>query len=325
MPMGTYFLRRILQAILTLLAISMVIYGLLSTVPGGFMTVYNVRDDMTPEDLARIRAKFGLDEPLPVRYLKWLTATLQGDLGRSFTSKRPVTQEIAERLPNTLLLMGISLLTTLLVAVPLGILSAVKKYSLFDHIATTLAFAGQSLPVFWFGLLLIIVFAVTLRGADGRPLLPGAGMYTLGQPFSLADRIRHLILPVTTLTFVSAAGYMRYLRSSMLDVINQDYIRTARAKGMHERKVIYKHALRNALIPLVTLIGLDLPSLFGGALFTETIFAWPGIGRLYFSAALKTDYPLVMAILMIEAALIILSSLLVDFLYAWLDPRIRLS
>ncbi|MFN6953115.1 MAG: ABC transporter permease, partial [Albidovulum sp.] len=218
--------------------------------------------------------------------------------------------------PNTLLLMGISTLATLLVAVPLGILSAVKKYSLFDHIATTLAFAGQSLPVFWFGLLLIIVFAVTLRGADGKPLLPGSGMYTLGAPFSLADRIRHLILPVTRLTFVSAAGYMRYLRSSMLDVINQDYIRTARAKGLRERAVIYKHALRNALIPLVTLVGLDLPSLFGGAIFTETIFAWPGIGRLYFNAALKTDYPMVMAILMIEAALIILSSLLVDFLYA---------
>lgn len=323
--MTTYFLRRLIQAVFTLLIISMVIYGLLAMVPGGFMTVYNIRDDMTPEDLARIRARFGLDDPLPVRYFKWLTAVLQGDLGRSMASSRPVIEEIGSRLPNTLLLMGISTLTTLLVAIPLGILSAIKKYSLFDHIATTLAFAGQSLPVFWFGLLLIIVFAVTLRGADGKPLLPGAGMYTLGAPFSLTDRIRHLILPVTMLTFVSAAGYMRYLRSSMLDVINQDYIRTARAKGLRERVVIYKHALRNALIPLVTLIGLDLPSLFGGALFTETIFAWPGIGRLYFNAALKTDYPMVMAILMIEAALIILSSLLVDFLYAILDPRIRLS
>lgn len=323
--MTTYFFRRLLQGIFTLLVISMVIYGLLSMVPGGFMTVYNVRDDMSPEDLARIRARFGLDDPPPVRYVKWLTAVLQGDLGRSMTSHRPVIQEIGDRLPNTLLLMGISTLTTLLVAVPFGILSAVKKYSLFDHIATTLAFAGQSLPVFWFGLLLIIIFAVTLRGADGKPLLPGAGMYTLGAPFSLTDRIRHLILPVAMLTFVSAAGYMRYLRSSMLDVINQDYIRTARAKGLRERAVIYKHALRNALIPLVTLIGLDLPSLFGGAIFTETIFAWPGIGRLYFNAALKTDYPMVMAILMIEAALIILSSLLVDFLYAVFDPRIRLS
>ncbi len=233
--------------------------------------------------------------------------------------------EIAERLPNTLLLMGIMLIVTLLVAIPLGILSAIKQYTWFDHITTTLAFAGQSLPVFWFGLLLIIIFAVTLKGADGRPLLPGSGMSTLGQPFSLADRIKHLILPVTMLAFVSAAGYMRYLRSSMLDVIHEDYIRTARAKGLRENLVIFKHALRNALIPLVTLIGLDLPTLFGGALFTETMFAWPGIGRLFFTAALKTDYPVVMAVLMIDSALVILSSLLVDVVYASLDPRIRLS
>jgi peptide/nickel transport system permease protein len=173
--------------------------------------------------------------------------------------------------------------------------------------------------------LLIIIFAVTLKGGDGRPLLPGSGMQTLGQPFSLIDRIKHLILPVTMLAFVSAAGYIRYLRSSMLDVIHEDYIRTARAKGLIERLVISRHGLRNALIPLVTLIGLDLPSLFGGALFTETIFAWPGIGRLYFTAALKTDYPVVMAVLIIYSMLIILSNLLVDVIYATLDPRIRLG
>jgi peptide/nickel transport system permease protein len=221
--------------------------------------------------------------------------------------------------------MGIMLIVTLLIAVPLGIISAIKQYTWFDHITTTLAFAGQSLPVFWFGLLLIIVFSVTLKGADGRPLLPGSGMATLGEPFSIWDRVRHLILPVTMLAFVSAAGYMRYLRSSMLDVIHEDYIRTARAKGLRERVVIYKHALRNSLIPLVTLVGLDLPALFGGALFTETMFSWPGIGRLYFTAALKTDYPVVMAVLMIESALVILSTLLVDIVYASLDPRIRLS
>ncbi len=320
-----YFTRRILQSVFTLLVISMILYGLISSVPGGFMSAYTERADFTPEDLARIRAKFGLDDPIPVRYAKWLVSMLQGDMGSSFTTKRPVMEEIADRLPNTLLLMGLMMVCTLLVAIPLGILSAVKQYTWFDHIATTAAFAGQSLPVFWFGLLLIIVFAVTLKGGDGRPLLPGSGMYTLGEPFSLWDRIRHLILPVSMLTFVSAAEYMRYLRSSMLDVIHEDYVRTARAKGLRENLVIYKHALRNAIIPLVTLIALDLPALFGGALFTETIFAWPGIGRLYFTAALKTDYPLVMAILMIESALIIGSSLLVDFLYATLDPRIRLS
>jgi peptide/nickel transport system permease protein len=323
--MATYLLRRLLQSILTLLVISMILFGLISSVPGGIMSAYQENPDFTAEDLARLEAKYGLNDPVPVRYLKWLGNTLQGDFGNSFISKRPALEEIGDRLPNTMLLMGVMLIVTLLIAIPLGIISAIKQYTWFDHITTTLAFAGQSLPVFWFGLLLIIIFSVTLKGADGKPLLPGSGMYTLGAPFSLIDRIEHLILPVTMLAFVSAAGYMRYLRSSMLDVINEDYVRTARAKGARERIVIFKHAMRNALIPLVTLIGLDLPSLFGGALFTETIFAWPGIGRLYFTAALKTDYPVVMAVLIIYSALIILSSLLVDVIYAILDPRIRLS
>jgi peptide/nickel transport system permease protein len=323
--MITYIFRRLIQATFTLFVISIMLFGLISAVPGGIMSAYSENPDMTPEDLIRIKAKYGLDDPVPVRYAKWLGNVMQGDWGNSFTSKRPALQEIAERLPNTLLLMGIMLIVTLVIAIPLGIISAIKQYSWFDHFTTTIAFAGQSLPVFWFGLILIIVFSVTLKGADGRPLLPGSGMSTLGAPFSYWDRIRHLILPVTMLAFVSAAGYVRYLRSSMLDVIHEDYIRTARAKGLRERVVIFKHALRNALIPLVTLIGLDLPTLFGGALFTETMFAWPGIGRLYFTAALKTDYPVVMAVLVIDSALVILSSLLVDVVYAALDPRIRLS
>ncbi|ABY35985.1 MAG TPA: ABC transporter permease [Chloroflexus aurantiacus] len=323
--MTTYLLRRLLQAVLTLFVVSLILFGLISVTPGGFMTVYAEKSDMTAADLARIRANLGLDDPVPIRYVKWLGNLLKGDWGRSLTSKRPVLEEIGSRLPNTLLLMSLMLICTLLVAIPLGILSAIRQYSWLDNVLTTIAFAGQSLPVFWFGLLLIIVFSVLLRGPDGKPLLPGSGMYTLGEPFSLWDRIRHLILPVTMLTFVSAAEYMRYMRSAMLDVIHEDYIRTARAKGIQEWVVIYKHALRNAIIPLVTLLSLDLPSLFAGALFTETIFAWPGIGRLYFTAALKNDYPLVMAILTIYSALIILSNLLVDLIYAMLDPRIRLS
>lgn len=323
--MANYILRRLAQAVFTLFVISIMLFGLISAVPGGIMSAYSENPDMSPEDLARIKAKYGLDDPVPVRYAKWLGNAVMGDWGNSFVSKRPAMTEIAERLPNTLLLMGVMMVVTLLIAIPLGILSALKQYTWFDHVTTTIAFAGQSLPVFWFGLLLIIVFAVTLKGADGRPLLPGSGMATLGKPFSLVDRIEHLILPVTMLAFVSAAGYMRYMRSSMLDVIHEDYVRTARAKGLRETLVIYKHALRNSLIPLVTLIGLDLPTLFGGALFTETMFAWPGIGRLYFNAALKTDYPVVMAVLMIYSALVILSSLLVDVVYASLDPRIRLS
>ncbi|MEJ5223699.1 MAG: ABC transporter permease [Anaerolineales bacterium] len=321
--MANYLIRRLLQAALTLFVISLILFGLISSVPGGIMSAYEENPDFTSADIERLREKYGLNDPVPVRYLKWLGNTLQGDWGNSFVSKRPAIQEIQERLPNTLILMGTMLIITLLIAIPLGIISALKQYSIFDHIATTLAFAGQSLPVFWFGLMLIIVFHVTLKRPDGTPLLPGSGMATLGAPFSLVDRIEHLILPVTMLALVSAAGYMRYLRSSMLDVIHEDYIRTARAKGLTERLVIYRHALRNALIPLVTLIGLDLPSLFGGALFTETIFAWPGIGRLYFTAALKTDYPVVMAVLVIYSALIILSNLLVDVVYAAIDPRIK--
>lgn len=323
--MITYILRRLLQSALTLFVISIILFGLISLVPGGMMTAYAENPDMTPEDIARLEARYGFNDPAPLRYVKWLGNTLRGDWGNSYVSKRPALQEIGERLPNTMLLMGVMLAVTLLIAVPLGILSAIRQYTWFDHVTTTLAFAGQSLPVFWFGLLLIIVFHVTLRKPDGTPLLPGSGMYTLGAEFSLIDRIEHLILPVTMLALVSAAGYMRYMRSSMLDVIHEDYVRTARAKGLRERGVIFKHAMRNALIPLVTLIGLDLPSLFGGALFTETIFAWPGIGRLYFTAALKTDYPVIMAVLVIYSGLIILSSLLVDILYAALDPRIRLS
>ncbi|GAB4492224.1 MAG: ABC transporter permease [Anaerolineales bacterium] len=325
LPMTTYILRRLLQSVLTLFVISIFLFGLISLVPGGMMTAYAENPDMTPEDIARLEARYGFNDPAPLRYVKWLGSTLRGDWGNSYVSKRPALQEIGERLPNTLLLMSVMLIVTLLLAVPLGILSALKQYTTFDHITTTLAFAGQSLPVFWFGLLLIIIFHVTLKKPDGTPLLPGSGMYTLGTEFSLIDRIEHLILPVTMLALVSAAGYMRYMRSSMLDVIHEDYVRTARAKGLRERVVILKHALRNALIPLVTLIGLDLPSLFGGALFTETIFAWPGIGRLYFTAALKTDYPVIMAVLVIYSGLIILSSLLVDVFYAILDPRIRLS
>jgi peptide/nickel transport system permease protein len=323
--MITYIARRLLQSALTLFAISIILFGLISLVPGGMMTAYAENPDMTPEDIARMEARYGLNDPVPVRYMKWLGNTLRGDWGNSYVSKRPALEEIKDRLPNTMLLMGVMLIVTLIIAVPLGILSAIKQYTWFDHITTTLAFAGQSLPVFWFGLLLIIIFHVTLKKPDGTPLLPGSGMMTLGAEFSLIDRIEHLILPVTMLALVSAAGYMRYMRSSMLDVIHEDYVRTARAKGLRERLVIFKHAMRNALIPLVTLIGLDLPSLFGGALFTETIFAWPGIGRLYFNAALKTDYPVIMAVLVIYSGLIILSSLLVDILYAALDPRIRLS
>lgn len=323
--MWQYLIRRVLQACLTLIVISIIIFGLISSVPGGILSAYSENPDYTQEDLARLREKYGLDDPVPVRYLKWLGNVLQGDWGNSFTSKRPALQEIGDRLPNTLLLMGTMFIVTLMIAIPLGVFSALRQYSALDHILTSVALAGQSLPTFWFGLLLIILFSVVLKTPTGEPLLPSAGMTTAGQPFSMGDLIKHMILPITMLALVSAASYMRYMRASMLEVIHKDYIRTARGKGLKEGTVIFRHAFRNALIPIVTLLGLDLPNLFGGALFTETIFAWPGIGRLFFDAAMKTDYPVLMAVLMVYSFLIIVSNLMVDVMYTVLDPRISLK
>lgn len=220
--------------------------------------------------------------------------------------------------------MATAWVVTILIAIPVGVITAIKQYSWFDHVVTGLTFVGQSVPIFWLGLILILIFYIWLDNPfKGGPLLPAGGMYTLGADFSIWDRIVHLILPVTMLAASWVAWYTRFLRASMLEVIHQDYIRTARAKGLGERVVIMRHAFRNAAIPLITLMALDLPLIFSGALFTEVIFAWPGMGRLFFTAADRRDYPLLMAIIMITATLIVLSNLLADVLYAWLDPRIR--
>jgi peptide/nickel transport system permease protein len=242
------------------------------------------------------------------------------------TTKRPVAVEILDRLPNTLTLMAVAWAVTLLIAIPVGILSAIRQYSKFDHAVTTLTFIGQSIPIFWFGLILLLVFYMKLENPfTGEPLLPAGGVSTMGAPFSLSDRIKHLILPVTMLAAGSVAWYSRFLRASMLETIHQDYVRTARAKGLSERLVVLGHGFRNAAIPLVTLMALDVPFLFTGALFTEMIFAWPGMGRLFYAAAERRDYGLLMAIIMITSVLIIFANILADMIYAWLDPRIRLS
>lgn len=314
-----YLIRRLLESILILLVISMLMFTLISLYPGGIMNAYEENPDVTSADYQRLRDKYGLDDPIPVRYAKWLRNVLAGNWGVSFVSKQPALDEIMSRLPNTLLLMGVAFVVTLLIAVPLGILSALRQYSLLDNVLTVTAFGGNSLPVFWFGLLLIMIFHVWLGW------FPGSGMWTLGEEKSLADLASHMVLPVSMLALVSAAGYMRYMRSSMLDVVRQDYIRTARSKGIDQRRVIVSHGLRNALIPLVTLIALDLPALFGGALFTETIFGWPGMARLFYERSLKADIPVLMAILIIFSALILLSNLLADLVYTFLDPRIRLG
>ena len=322
--MTRYIIRRLIQAIPLLLLISIAIFFLVQATPGGPLAGHSRQKHLNPEQIARLRKEYGLDDPLPVRYLKWLSHAVRGDWGYSYRTRRPVVTEIADRLPNTVYLMSVTFFVIMLISIPIGIISAIKQYSLFDIVVTTVSFIGQAIPEFWFGLILIIIFYATLHNPfTGEPLLPSGGMATLGAPFSIWDRIKHLILPVSMEALGWVAWYSRFLRSSMLEVINMDYIRTARAKGLSERMVLYRHALKNAAIPLVTLLALDMPYLFAGALYTEIIFSWPGMGRLYYQAAVKRDYPVLMAILMIEATLMVLANLLADIAYAYLDPRVR--
>ena len=273
--------------------------------------------------------------PLDSRYFKWLFAIVQGDFGRSNVERRPALEMILERFPATFYLMAVSFVGQLLIAIPIGIISAVKQYSLFDHFFTIIAYAGRSIPIFWFGLILIIVFHAGLdwpswvgESLAGRPLFPGSGMYDVRLQRRLGytpwwDYLYHLILPVAMLSVFGAARYIRYMRASMLEIIHQDYIRTARSKGLKEGAVLYGHALKNAAIPIVTILALDLPILFGGALFTETIFTWPGMGKLFFRSAQRVDYAVLMGIVMINATLIVAFNLFADVVYAFLDPRIR--
>ncbi len=284
--------------------------------PGGPLAAYEENPEITPEDIERLRQEMGLDQPIHVQYFSWLKNFIRGDWGYSFTTKRPVILEIWERLPNTLYLTGLSLLVSLLIAIPVGIISATHQYSIFDHIVTFMTYVGRSMPVYYSGLLLIIIFSIWLRW------FPSGGMQTLGEDFSIISRLHHLFLPTLSLSTLIAAKYVRFLRTSMLEVIPQDYIRTAAAKGLPRRLVIYKHAFRNAAIPLVTVVAIDLPVLFAGALFTETIYSWPGTGRLFVTAATNFDYSIVMGIVTVIAILVLLSNLLADFLYGVLDPRI---
>ncbi len=315
--MARYALRRVLQAVPLLLGITLGIFLLIRLVPGGPLSAYEGNPDVTPQDMARLRQQLGLDAPLPVQYVRWLGHLGRGDLGWSLVTHRPVTSMIAERLGNTAYLMGLALGLTFAIALPAGIISARRQYSWFDHAVTTMSFAGFSMPTFWSGLLAILVFSVWLRW------LPAGGMYTVGEAFSLGDHLRHLVLPLGILTLFSAARYTRYLRASMLEVLGQDYIATARAKGLGERVVIQKHALKNATIPVVTIVALDLPQLFSGALITETMFSWPGMGRLFWEATLRLDYPVLMAVMTVSATLVVLFNLAADLAYGFLDPRIR--
>jgi peptide/nickel transport system permease protein len=323
--MTHYLIRRTVQAIPLLLAITVVVFALMRMVPGGPLSIYENNPSVTGADLERLREQLGLNEPLPLQYARWLGNVVRGDWGWSLVTHRPVLEMVGERVGNTLYLMGTAFLVTLLIAIPTGVISAIRQYSWFDHAGTLFAFVGNSVPTFWSGLMAIIVFHTWFR-AWGLPYLPAQGMYTLGgADTGLLDRLAHLVLPVSVLALFSAAHYTRYVRASMLEVIHQDYVRTARAKGLAEGTVVLRHALKNAAIPLVTIIALDLPQLFSGALITESIFAWPGIGRLFLEAATRFDYAVLMAILTITAALVVFFNLVADIAYGVLDPRIRYS
>jgi peptide/nickel transport system permease protein len=262
------------------------------------------------------RERLGVDRPLPVQYVRWLGGALRGDLGVSFSTTRPVSEMIVERLPATLELMGASFLLAAALAFGLGVFSAVRQYSWFDHVGTGLSFVGIAMPVFWFALILQLVFAVWLGW------LPVAGTETVGAS-SLGDHLLHLVLPASVLSFRYVAGWSRYLRSSMLDALRADFVRTARAKGLSERVVVGGHALRNAMIPVVSVMALNLSGLFSGAVITETIFAWPGIGRMFVQAMFSRDYPLLMGILLLGSTMVVVFNLVADILYGVLDPRIR--
>ena len=278
--------------------------------------MYAENPAVTQEALANIRESFGLDRPLPEQYVRWFTSFIQGEWGYSMRTNNPAFSDALSRLPATALLSGSAFLLALVIALPLGILSAVKRYSWIDHTATFFSFLGISTPVFWLGLMAQLVFAVELRW------LPSAGMSTVGDGSPL-DQLRHLILPASVLSLAFVAGWSRYVRSSMIEVLDLDYVRTARAKGLREWAVINRHALKNALIPVVTVIALDFAVLFSGAVITETIFAWPGLGRLFVESMTGRDYPVLLGLLMFGSFGLILINLVTDLLYASLDPRVR--
>jgi peptide/nickel transport system permease protein len=316
--------RRTLQAIPLMLAISVILYGILYNMPGGPLAPYLQNPHITAADIARLKHNLGMDQPVPVQYLKWLGHVLTGDLGYSTSNSEPVFQALIERFGATLELMGASLVISILIGIGAGIVSAVYRYSPLDYFITTGAFFGQAMPVFWFALMMQLAFAV-----HGIPLpfgyeirLPSAGI-AANDTFDWGDRITHLILPATVLSLLGIASFSRFMRSSLLEVLNTDYMRTAAAKGLSFPTILFKHGFKNALIPVVTIIALSLPGLIAGAIFTETIFAWPGMGRLFYNALTQSDLALLMGYLLMVAFLVVFSNLLADVVYAWLDPRVK--
>jgi len=314
----SYIIRRLLGAIPLLLFISIVTYAMMALAPGGPAAVLGPRGPLSPAVVARINALYGLDKPWYVQYFFWLKQLLlHGSLGTSYVDSRPVIAKVLERLPVTMEMVGLALLLTLLIALPIGIYAGAHRGSLFDNVSSAVGFVFYGMPVFWLSIVLIDLFAVQLRW------FPSSGLSSLGHEDDPLDRLWHLALPVIAIALVSFVSWMRYQRSSIIEAMTSGYVRTARSKGLSERDVLVRHAFRNALLPIVTLLGLSLPALVGGAYFVEYVFSIPGVGYLTFTSIFSRDYPTLMAVTMLTAVLIVLGNLLADIAYAIVDPRIR--
>jgi peptide/nickel transport system permease protein len=318
--MGRFVLRRLIQAIPTFLGITILTFAMVRLAPGDPVNLLAAgAADMTMEDLNALRHAYGLDQPLPVQYISWMGHILTGDFGRSFLYRRSVVQMIATTLPNTMQLSVTALVVALLVGIPLGVFAARFRGSALDQVIRVLGVAGHAVPTFWLGLLFILILAVHFR------VFPVGGMLTVGaSEWDIGDRFRHLVGPVLALSFTGIANYSRYMRTEMLEVLGQDFVRAARAKGLPERSVLTRHALRNAILPMITALGSLLAALVSGALVVEQVFAWPGMGRMTYEAARSKDYPVIMGVVVVSSVLLLISYILRDVAYGVADPRVRL-
>ena len=313
--MTSYFLRRFCQTFLVVIAMSFIIYSLIGLMPGDPIDIMVQSDpDLTPADADRLKAIYGLDQPLMSRYWNWLTSAVQGEFGFSRIHNRPVLEILGPRLANTFLLMGSSLLLALMLAIPMGVYSAIRPNSRSDFAINIFALGGTSIPLFWLALILIVVFSVWLEW------LPSSALH--GQNASLLNKVRHMVLPVFALSLATVGPLTRHMRAAMIEVLEHDYIRTAHAKGLGERRVVINHALRNAMIPVVTVLSLSFGSLFSGALITETMFSYLGTGKLIFDSIMGNDYNMALISLLFATVLVLLGNFVADLIYAWLDPRI---